>query len=324
MLRADITKTIENVLSAVTQSGLGELLEAISASYRERGGRPTVDPASILEVMSHWTVLSAKFDLNDRHLLEIFGLGDFLSSRVWVPLLPALTQNEKDTPSGILSFVFETARTIRFLDEKAPMLIELFAQHKFPRASTGHDRMTTAAAMAGLLTVYLPEGEGETSTPSRIALLMESMTGFYQIIADLEELKNPDALRVVAIDSGSDKSFDFLGGAKIIEQVKELILGIYDRRVVQKSVRHAQALDSINDTLPVLEKLKQAEIDGTLTPAEYEILKRKLFTSIEQFVTVGAVTQGMIDVKPVDPRLIMKQEAKLLGRPESDIPTGKQ
>ena len=60
--------------------------------------------------------------------------------------------------------------------------------------------------------------------------------------------------RVIACDSGSDKSFDFLGVATVIECVKELILSLWNRVIYFSEYRMSERIKLVAEALPVIEK----------------------------------------------------------------------
>ena len=79
-----------------------------------------------------------------------------------------------------------------------------------------------------LLTTILIEEKDQFSNPKRIIELLDSITLLYDSCATVKKQSSSD-LAILACDSGSDKAFDFLGAAKIIEMVKEIILSFWDR-----------------------------------------------------------------------------------------------
>ena len=57
--------------------------------------------------------------------------------------------------------------------------------------------------------------------------------------------ENENGLSVVAIDSGGDKSFDFLGVAKVMEEIRQIVLDLWDRVVFFRERKFEHRLELI-------------------------------------------------------------------------------
>jgi hypothetical protein len=66
-----------------------------------------------------------------------------------------------------------------------------------------------------ILSVIVIENENQHSKPERLSEALMSISLLYGVVADLEGI-NQNTLSVITCDSGSDKSFDFLGAAKAV------------------------------------------------------------------------------------------------------------
>jgi len=121
-----------------------------------------------------------------------------------------------------------------------------------------------------------------------------------------------NTLSVVACDSGSDKSFDLLGAAKIITCVKELILSVWDRAVFFREKQVAQRLELMTQSLPILEKVSVLEREGHLAPEQAELVRRGVSEGLRQFLACGAVIPEMVGSSHFEPRQLMAAEPKLL------------
>ena len=102
-----------------------------------------------------------------------------------------------------------------------------------------------------ILTVILTEEDRNFSSPERITVILDSISKLYSAVAELKGLKAGD-LSVLSCDSGSDKSFDFLGAGKVISEVRLLIMDIWDRRVAHKNKNTTEFIDIISKSLPVI------------------------------------------------------------------------
>src|SRR5438874_445310 len=121
-----------------------------------------------------------------------------------------------------------------------------------------------------------------------------------------------NTLIVLACDSGSDKSFDLLGAAKVIAGVKELILSLWDRIVFYREAQIAQRLELVTASLPILEKLSHLQNSNAIAPEQAELLRRKVLDGVGQLIASGATIPEMGGRSHVDPRQLMAPEPKLL------------
>lgn len=151
----------------------------------------------------------------------------------------------------------------------------------------------------------------QRSTPRRIITAFESIDGLYQACATIMNEKDIE-LSFVSCDSGSDKCFDFLGAAKIVSCVKEVLLSFWDRIVFYREDKTGRRLELIADSLPVLGQIATMKETGKLEPENAELLKRQIIESVKKFAQAG-VTIPEIDKSTVyNPRHLMQPERKLL------------
>ena len=125
-------------------------------------------------------------------------------------------------------------------------------------------------------------------------------------------------LIVLACDSGSDKSFDFLGLAKVMKEVKEIIIAIWDRRVFHRQRHVSESLSLIAESLPILEKIEQLRENGSIEKEQAELLKRKTISGATQFIEAGAIIPEFESASTHSPEQLMKPEPKLLVSPWSE------
>ena len=112
----------------------------------------------------------------------------------------------------------------------------------------------------GQLTVTVIE-EHQLSSPQRLVLTLQSIDGLYRACAQLMGESEED-LCVIACDSGSDKSFDFLCVAKVVECVKEVILSFWDRVVYFRDDKTGRRLELFVQSLPILDKIAAMKQSG--------------------------------------------------------------
>jgi hypothetical protein len=149
------------------------------------------------------------------------------------------------------------------------------------------------------------------SKPRRIVAIIEAVSALYEACAILEGSADDD-LSILACDSGSDKSFDFLGLAKVIECVKTVILSLWDKVVFFRERKLAAKLELIGDSLPVFDKINNMEATNAISREQAEILRRGIAANLESLLNAGILIPE-IEVGTIhDPRRLMAPEPKLL------------
>ena len=300
MLRVDIITGVSQIGDALTTSGLLDLLELI---VRERQRQATEQISiRIIEVYRKYSRLTEDFNDAAKEIHSILNLDKFNDVAFWSCWL---TPTEGKTPNFITLH-----RDVKFALQSVPKILKLLERDvDFVSAQITSDTETFAK-----LTTILVEDKG-FSSPQRLVLLFQSICGLYEVLSDLsgERYEN---LSVAACDSGSDKTFDFLGTAKGIEEIKEIILQIWDRVVFHRENKATRQLDVIAKTLPVLERIGKMEAAGSLGPEQAEILRRKATESVTGFVEAGAIIPEIDDRVKLEPRKLMAPELKLLVAPD--------
>lgn len=136
------------------------------------------------------------------------------------------------------------------MDAQAEWLIRTKPHRQAPaREGAGKPRSDGLA----VLSVIVIE-ERQLSTPERLILTLESVDGLYRACAQiLGEFET--SIAVSACDSGSDKSFDFLGIASVVVCVKEVVLSFWDKVVYFREDKTGRRLELIAESLPILERV---------------------------------------------------------------------
>ncbi|GAB2603739.1 hypothetical protein [Spirosoma areae] len=122
-------------------------------------------------------------------------------------------------------------------------------------------------------------------------------------------------LSVIAIDSGSDKSFDFLGAAKVMTALKELIIDLWDKVVFYRERKLYERIELISKTLPLIDNINQLEKDEKLSKEQAELFRRGVLTGAKDFLLSGAILPEFESHSTYNPRQIMAPETKLLTMP---------
>ncbi|MHC4331729.1 MAG: hypothetical protein ACYSWW_26805, partial [Planctomycetota bacterium] len=115
------------------------------------------------------------------------------------------------TPELRAGLFWQNVSSIRFAQDHLPKVVSLLARQS-DRISQPKKKGAEAKENGlSQLSVTVIE-EVQHSSPERLVLALQSINGLYRACAQLMGESEGD-LCVVACDSGSDKSFDFLGVA---------------------------------------------------------------------------------------------------------------
>ncbi|NRA84168.1 MAG: hypothetical protein HRU22_10505 [Gammaproteobacteria bacterium] len=249
---------------------------------------------------------------DEKHICKILGFEQLLTPDFWEAIA------YKDINEGVMQMCFEMHRNIQFTMNQLPKILELTKQHYISEIVEEKGNLPEVLKGKTLLTVLISEDEGQFSNPQRLSNTLEAISNFYEAIAIIEGV-NKNELIVLACDSGSDKSFDFLGLAKVMEQVKEIIFSIWDRKVFYRQHEVSQSLSLIAESLPIIEKVAEMERAKAIGKEQAEILKRQLIKGATQFLTAGVTIPELEAVSYHNPKQLMSPEQSLLCAPSYDI-----
>ncbi len=303
MRRIELISAIENVNVALSASKI----------FKVVGG----DKPSLEECLAAYQVFfeqTLSFGKAENQIMEMFALQDFLSMKFWAVFIAK--EKQAISPAYL--------RRLRTFVENVPLLVALLKQDNLIYSKkAAHLKEESPNIGREMLTVILPEKENEQSNPERLIKVLDSINVLYESFSTINHL-NETNLTVAAIDSGSDKSFDFLGAAKLIEEIKELVIALWDRVVFYKERQVAERVDLIIKSLPVLERIVQLENSQHLSPEQAEILKRNVMSSATKFLEAGAVIPEIYDHAINEPRKLLAPQPKLLKSFDRDKENGGQ
>ena len=303
MLRREIIRATSNVLATLEKSGVASLFKSIVDSRVERPNKE-----KILPVFSHYIKLYDQFGDTERQLLVILGLAPLHDTTFWTKLL---TFDDIRQPSS-----FSLNASLRFAQEHLPKILKLIERKSDIRKIDDEKELEAKLQNdeLGQLSVTVIE-DREKSTPERLVLVMQSIDGLYRACAFLAG-EQETGLCVESCDSGSDKAFDFLGVAKVVESVKEIILSFWDRLVYFREDKTGRRLELVAQSLPILDQIGAMKEAGKLEPERAELLKRQIVDSISKFGAAGATIPEIDRATFHNPRQLMRPEPKLLVEPK--------
>lgn len=305
-MRRDILITsCQKILRDLEDSGIPQMIDGIFERARSTK-EEKVDTGPSFEVFRRLTVAHSQYDEDDKRIIQILGLDVLSDPDYWQSL------STKPTPRVLLDLRERVNDATRFL----PKFLGLIRQEVIEAVKDQSSAVPDFLKGKESIKLVLPELEGEFSTPSRIIYLLQAVVSLYEVLTAIGNTRGDD-LVVLACDSGSDKTIDVAGVGKFMEQLRLLVLGIWDRRVFYRHIPASQSLGIISQSLPVFDEISQLRKSGALSAEEAEILKRKAIDGVTKFVESGAITDDMEQNSAFSPRAIMRTETKLLAAPLS-------
>ncbi|WLH06110.1 hypothetical protein [Pseudomonas lurida] len=300
MRRQALINAVRNVVSDINETALREMLNELVNSSRQK------DTESARSAFNYRTFLdysmrAARYTSAEKQILEIMGL-DVLLDPDWWQSAPDLENTE----------LWSTSRNLYFTLENLPLLIAMLERDYVDQTEAQSKEMI--ASGMDTLSILLVEDHDQRSTPDRLILTLQGVTEIYRAIATMEGESQND-LAVVAIDSGSDKSFDFLGLAKVMDIFKDTLLAIWDRRVFHRHVHVSLCIQTIAESLPVIQQIHDMKEAGAISPEQAELLKRQMVSGTSKLLEVGAISSEMEAQPGSSPRALMRPEPKLLAAP---------
>jgi hypothetical protein len=305
MRREELINSGENVLKALKETSIYESIRSVLATSSSSNTK--FDPTGIVESLQRFSIISSSFSPAENKILEIFEIKNINSPKIWANIL---TSTEK---SGVRDAVIHIYRAIDALQNYLPKILDLLKKdYEKQIKSKGK-----AIAVENIIRVILPEEE-LVSSPERLSNVLESINNFYEVYSIIYNVSKNE-LGVISLDSGSDKSFDFIGAAKVMESVRKLIIELWDRVVFYRERKVSERLDLIAKSLPIIDKIGQMEQEGKLGPEQCEILRRLVSNGASKFISAGAMLPEFTQYATQNPRQLMTPEPKLLSSSKEEI-----
>lgn len=162
-----------------------------------------------------------------------------------------------------------------------------------------------------LLTITLYDDGPRPNSPARDVAAITCVTDVFEVAARLANV-SPASLELIGADSGSDRTFNFLGPEKIIAEVRTFFLEVFDRVVFLRQRKASVEMKNAEQALSLLEKINEAEKQRRIAPEEAEILRRKTIGARTKAIEAGALPPDFALTKESKRRLDGSREPKLL------------
>ena len=302
MRRNEIIDGTKEILAAIDESQIWRLLRESGV-----GRKLTSEQTQILfNALNEYTIKASTFSSVAKKISKIFKLDKLSNANLWATML-----------TDESNYIF-TIRSI-LIDVKTflPSIIELLENETIHEMENSSDEKNLKYKDKARLSIVISEPDNRFSTPERLVEVLQSVNLLYEVCSIINNHTRND-LSVIACDSGSDKSFDFLGAAQIIECVKELIITLWDRVVFFRERKHHERLTLIAESLPIIDTIGKLEKEEKMSREQAEILRRKVLEGSGKFINSGAIIPEMEKESIHNPYLLMKPEPKLLTAAKED------
>jgi hypothetical protein len=303
MRRAEIVRAIERVRENIERTGIKDRLQEVLRRDKSHENRePLVRALRDYTLAAH-----ATYGDPERALTNIFGLDELEDVKVWFRLLAT----ETDHPN-----VRETAMSlfyaVRFVTDNLDQIRKLLVTEGVEAELEPKKEFEASGETWATLSIFLIEDDKRVSRPARLIDALQSIADLYEAYAVI--LNYPaDSLSVIGCDSGSDKSFDFLGIAKGLDAVRQLLVALWDRIAFHRETQAGRRIELVAQALPVFEQLAELQAKKAIEPEQAELLKRQLMAGADKFIRAGVITTDIIvSHAELQPRKLLAPEQKLL------------
>lgn len=303
MRREVLYSAVSRVRKDLINANIPEMFETLMESVRHSSEG---NSKSSIEAFQKYTIATHNYSKNEKHICKILQINELQSTEYWTELL--------GNPGP--DVIFKIGSNIRFAVSHLPKILDLIKQDYVAEIKNKDASFSKKFNDKEIITVLIVEENMHFSSPERLANVLESMTLFYDVFAVIDNESASD-LSVIACDSGSDKSFDFLGLSTLIEKIKDLIITLWDRKVLYRHREMHETLNLISTSLPILDEIDTLKKNKKIEPEQAELLKRKTIEGVTKFLEAGATIPELNEESSHSPRSLMKPNQKLLVAPEN-------
>lgn len=296
MRRVDITEGIHSVYKALDSSNLKLILETM-VSF------PKTDKTLIsdfLHGVKRYLIEAQTFNAAAREVANILGVDLLESPTIWSNVSIEGKSN-----------IYELYSNVRFAMDYLPKLALLIEQGSLQDIEQKIVNGASKYKDMQILTINIYEAENTFSSPTRIVNTIESVNHFYYACAMLEN-KSPSTISIVACDSGSDKSFDFLGLAQVMECVERILGQIWDRVFFFREHQFEERLDLVAKSLPIIAQIAKMKEHNEIEPEMAKQLEQNIFEGTNKFIQSGATTKKIENTSHYSPRALLTPVQRLL------------
>jgi hypothetical protein len=308
MRRTEIMQASKKVLDAIKES---QIFEAFEKTLREGPPEEEAFNAYLMSRLHEYSLLAKDYGPIEEQIAEILHLSSITDSEKWPEVVY--------TREGRAGTLYVWNRYLYFAVNYLPLFLELIKPDYLAVTQKSPEELPDEYKGKALLTTILIEDSKHPPTTDRVVDLVSSVSSLYDTSSTL--LKHPPVhLTMVGCDAGSEKTFEFLGAAEVMEMVKDIILSLWDRIMFFRERQIAQRVELVAKSLPAINEIWTLENENKIGHEEAELLRVKLVDSVQKFILCGAVIPEMLERSTFDPHELMMPEPKLLeeGRTENN------
>lgn len=302
MRRAELVRAVRSVLHALRDSRVHEALAEVA-----RGARGEQASFALLSALRGYTVRAAEFGPEERRVLQAMDLQALDDPAWWARVVGGGAEGGPQAEAAAAM-----ATSIRSAGTYLPRLAGLLSTEALRRgAAAARQPPPPSEDGLELLEVLVIETEGQRSSPMRLITALESVWLLYDAAATLLRLPS-NTLGVAGCDSGSDKSFEFLGLAPVVASVKEILLSVWDRVVFYRGRPSEARVEMIERSVPVLNRIARMREAGEIGPEQAELLRRGIVAGVKKFLDAGCTIPEIEASASHEARDLLAPSPKLL------------
>ena len=274
-----------------------------------RGSKENGSASISLSVIATYAALYNSYDETTKAIVSLLGIQSAADLEFWQRQIKEIDGRE-------ISNLYHSSNIANsFLPKIVSLLDRTYSD-------LGSERKVAADLKNELevQTIILTDEDGDNqSSPERLIVLLTSVSSLYASISEIRGI-HTQPIAVVGMDSGSEKSFDFLGVSTIIKEVRECFIFAYNAIFFHKQTSTSRNIGVISESLPLLMHIKQMEDSDAITAEQAARLRHGIMGSLDKFIDAGAYLPEMRHVGVASPALLMKPQPKLLTAPAGSTP----
>ena len=299
MRRQELTEAAATVLKALSSSSIKATLSQHLRNIRQADDAKLPSPEYLLSSMRTYWSFANLYTPNERKVADSLKLSQLEDSKFWSDLLGGKSDTKSDTAQKAQDLL----TTISAAESYLPTVLNLV-----------DDMTSTKSRPENTLSLLLSE-EGQTaSKPLRVVRAIESINLLYGVYAELHD-KDVAELGLSACDSGRDKVFIFSGDAEVMASLKKCLLELWDRVVFFRDRQSDTYAEFLTESLPVMAKISDLQVQGELTVSQVDILKENLTEGVERFIFTGAMIPEIVTVLSFQPQELLMPNADMFAVP---------
>jgi len=291
MRRQELTEAAATVLKALSSSSIKATLSQHLRNIRQADEAKLPSPEYLLSSMRTYWSFANLYTPNEKKVADSLKLSQLEDSKFWSDLLGA----KSDTAQKAQDLL----TTISAAESYLPTVLNLV-----------DDMTSTKTRPENTLSLLLNEEEQTASKPLRVVRAIESIDLLYGVYAELHD-KDAAELGLSACDSGKDKVFVFSGDAEVMASLKKCLLELWDRVVFFRDRQSDTYAEFLTESLPVMAKISDLQVQGELTVSQVDTLKANLTEGVERFIFTGAMIPEIVTVSSFQPQELLMPNADM-------------